>query len=99
MRNTRIEYLYIFYLWLFFEAVLSHNWRIHDFYKQRTVDEGLFDKSNYPIVAHNNKLFTLLRTEISMHDFCDFTSVDVHDQIRDNYTNFDEKDKVLLHIT
>lgn len=62
------------------------------------MDLGVFDKSNIPITAHNMKLFTMQRTEVSMSDFVNFVQVDVHDAIRDNKP-LDPEDRALLKIT
>ena len=62
---------------------MFHEWRIYDYYKQRHMDIGVFDKNNLPLTAHNYELYTLLRTEVNMTDFSRFVEVAVHDRIRD----------------
>lgn len=63
---------------------MFHQWRIYDYERAREMDYGVYDKSNIPITAHNNKLFTMLRTEVNMSDFVKFVEVDIHDAVRDN---------------
>jgi|LakMenEpi03Aug12_release.lakeMendotaPanAssembly.Ray.scaffolds.fasta_scaffold5314262_1 hypothetical protein len=48
---------------------MFHEWRIYEYYKARKLDIGIYDKSNVPITAHNNKLYLMLRTEVNMEDF------------------------------
>jgi len=62
---------------------MFHEWRVYKYYEERTLDVGLYDKSNLPLTAHNLKLYTLLRTDANMTDFCSFIEVDMHDAIRD----------------
>jgi len=71
------------FLALLFESFMFHEWRVYKYYEERTFDTGLFEKSNLPLTAHNLKLYTLLRTDVNMTDFCSFIEVDVHDSIRD----------------
>lgn len=62
---------------------MFHEWRIYDYYKQRHMDVGVFDKNNLPLTTHNYELYTLFRTEVNMTDFTRFIEVSVHDQVRD----------------
>lgn len=47
------------------------------------MDYGVYEKSNIPLTRHNQKLFTMLRTEVNMTDFVHFVEVDIHDAVRD----------------
>jgi len=81
--NARQEYFLAFILLLFFEQFTFHQWRIYDYYRARETDLGVFDKSNVPMTRYNQKLFTMLRTEVNMTDFVRFVEVDIHDAVRD----------------
>ena len=58
-----------FVLLMVFEQFVFHQWRIYDYYKAREMDFGVYEKSNIPLTRHNQKLFTMLRTEVNMSDF------------------------------
>ena len=45
------------------------------------MDYGVYDKQNIPITRHNQKLFTLYRTQVNFSDFASFVSVDVQDVV------------------
>lgn len=72
MRNSRNEYLFTFIIMFFFEQFMFHEWRIYSYYEARALDEGVFEKSNMPLTAHNLQLFTMYRTEMNMSDFVSF---------------------------
>ena len=91
-RNWRVEYLIAFFIMFFFEQFMFHEWRIYEYYQQRDLDIGVYEKSNIPITAHNMKLYLLYRTEMNISDFGRFVEVDVHDTIRDRKP-LDDDDK------
>ena len=82
-QNVRQEYFVAFVLLMVFEQFVFHQWRIYDYYKAREMDFGVYEKSNIPLTRHNQKLFTMLRTEVNMSDFVRFVEVDIHDAVRD----------------
>ena len=53
VRNSRKEYLFTFIIMFIFEQFMFHEWRIYSYYDARTLDEGVFEKSNMPLTAHN----------------------------------------------
>ena len=80
-RDTRAEYLVAFILLLCFEQFVFHQWRVYDYDRARYMDYGVYDKQNSPITRHNQKLFTLYRTQVNFSDFASFVSVDVQDVV------------------
>ena len=58
-RSYRLEYLMTIIVYVLFEQFMFHEWRIYDYYKQRHMDIGVFDKNNLPLTAHNYELYTL----------------------------------------
>ena len=80
LEKSRITYFWTFIISIFVLHVFYHDYKAHMY----ILNESDYDHADLPILRHNKKFYTLLRTEINMTDFIKFVEVDVHDQKRDD---------------